>query len=384
MARLFFTIATIFSLGQLLSKTYSQASASVVNRQAVASESHPTSTKPQNNGNRKTFGQQTCSKFPNNQITRKEYIALLSQHFSQHFRPAVYSTTKAPQLKKMSITVESDEKKSKTKRQKVEEKKKRIFFPNLVTRQRNSKGIVMKFVLGNDDIPSQMTSVKLWAYNLCERRVPKARLTIKLFNKKTKCGSRIHNLYQNKKPGIENCLKKSASNKGWLAFDITVPTKTAWSNARRMCQNVAKMELSLTIKSPKCISLVAHKTADDKKRRPYLELISPNDPIKLPKKNTVPLRCTPTEKRCCLQRTAVSFDELRISPDQIIAPRTFQGGYCRGLCSSNSQFGNQRQRESRPCCVPTKTYPISILDWKDGFVVLRNIPDALVRECGCI
>ena len=93
----------------------------------------------------------------------------------------------------------------------------------------------------------------------------------------------------------------------------------------------------------------------------------------------------------------VSFKELGLYED-IVAPPGFQAYQCKGKCSltERKKFPNRSplmalleekkgiKIADETCCVPTKLRPITVLYMnKNTKVVLRNIDDMVVEECGC-
>lgn len=93
----------------------------------------------------------------------------------------------------------------------------------------------------------------------------------------------------------------------------------------------------------------------------------------------------------------VNFIEVGLS-DIIVAPPGFKAYQCKGKCSltERKKFPNRSplmalleektgfKTADESCCVPTKLGPISLLFMdKNNKVVLRNIDDVVVEECGC-
>lgn len=257
-------------------------------------------------------------------------------------------------------------------------------------RRKNSRGVVIRFVLSGNDIPRKLTSIQLFAYNVCKRTAVKPVLILKLHNKnktkEKKCGKRIVNLYRyhNSRRLLYDSTQRNTQYKGWIAFNLTVPVKAVWQNMKHVCKSWGKNKLSLIIRSPKCISPAAQRITGGKKWKPYLEMVSADNPPEGRKKYSPPLECTPGEKRCCLQKSIVSLKGLGDWTSQVIHPKVFSGAYCRGSCSENALSSRSHQNVNQPCCIPTKTSALSALYFEAGTISMKNLPDVLVRECGCV
>lgn len=93
----------------------------------------------------------------------------------------------------------------------------------------------------------------------------------------------------------------------------------------------------------------------------------------------------------------VNFTEVGLS-EIIVAPAGFKAYQCKGKCSltERKKFPNRSplmallgekkgiKTAGESCCVPTKLGSISLLFMdKNEKVVLRNIDDVVVEECGC-
>ena len=221
----------------------------------------------------------------------------------------------------------------------------------------------------------------LFAYNLCRGTAVKPVLVMKLLNEKgreEKCG----NLYKNRKFVLDP-VNLHARNGGWLVFNITAPVKAMRKNAKRACKDSKRKKLSVIIRSPKCISPAAHRTIDNKKWKPYLEIRSADNPRDVKRKYGAPLNCTPGEKRCCLQRNNVSLKELGDWTSRIIIPTVFPANFCRGLCSGNFSSNHSHIAMTESCCVPTKTSPLSAVYFEAGQFSVKNLRNIQVHECGC-
>lgn len=240
----------------------------------------------------------------------------------------------------------------------------------------------MRFVLHGNDI-SKLISVKLWAYNTCRERAHQTVLAMKLHGeskKQKKCGRKLIKVYKK----LVSRESEKRTPKGWKAIDVTLQINRLWQDLKRACKKSANKELTLLIKSAKCVSPAVRKTADGKKWGAHLALVTADEPPPIiPRKISVPLECTPGEKRCCRERRKVSLEELGESPSRIIIPRTFQVNKCRGLCSTNPSSG--QLATTKPCCVPTKTSSFSMIVFEENSGYSKKTwADGAVEECGCV
>ncbi|XP_017786137.1 PREDICTED: bone morphogenetic protein 5 [Nicrophorus vespilloides] len=100
--------------------------------------------------------------------------------------------------------------------------------------------------------------------------------------------------------------------------------------------------------------------------------------------------------RCCRHDMEVSFKKLKM--DNILAPKSYEAGFCRGRCPLNynhatnhSRIQNMvhkldRKATPRACCAPSKLEPLEILrvDPHDGTKLSVDKWDNMkVLECAC-
>ena len=97
----------------------------------------------------------------------------------------------------------------------------------------------------------------------------------------------------------------------------------------------------------------------------------------------------------------IDFEELEWG-EWIVYPKRFNAYMCAGKCPSpvDQPFtptnhavmqslmrlvrrGNGGQPVPRPCCVPSKLHPISMLYYEYGEIVVRHHEGMIVDECGC-
>ena len=97
----------------------------------------------------------------------------------------------------------------------------------------------------------------------------------------------------------------------------------------------------------------------------------------------------------------VDFEELGWG-EWIVYPKRFNAYMCAGKCPSPidqpltptnhammqslmrlARKGNGGQAVPRPCCVPSKLYPISMLYYEYGEIVIRHHEGMIVDKCGC-
>lgn len=144
-----------------------------------------------------------------------------------------------------------------------------------------------------------------------------------------------------------------------ISFDVSELTERVLRNVKEVCKTMDTAQLTIGVKARKCSS-----SKDKIQNPPYLE-ISPIPP-------STPLQCTPGETRCCMQTMAVILKEIA---SNILVPIRYRTGYCRGRCEGSPHNG--------PCCVPTKTSPLSVLYFKQGIIRKKVLNDVVVKECGC-
>lgn len=104
-------------------------------------------------------------------------------------------------------------------------------------------------------------------------------------------------------------------------------------------------------------------------------------------------------KSCRIHNLFISFKDLKWH-DWIIAPDGYQAYYCDGECNfplnNNMNATNHAIVQTlvhlinpvkypKPCCAPTKLYPISVLyHLNDANVMLKKYKRMVVKSCGCL
>ena len=97
----------------------------------------------------------------------------------------------------------------------------------------------------------------------------------------------------------------------------------------------------------------------------------------------------------------IDFEELGWG-EWIVYPKRFNAYMCSGKCPSPvdqpytptnhavmqsllrlARRGNGGEPVPKPCCVPSKLYPISMLYYEYGEIVVRHHEGMIVDECGC-
>ncbi len=148
----------------------------------------------------------------------------------------------------------------------------------------------------------------------------------------------------------------------WVSFDVSQLIEKVLRNVKDVCKSMDTEKLTVTVNTLKCSS---PEEEIQNPRQAYLEI--------LPIAPSTPLECTPGETRCCRQATIVPLAQL---VPNIIVPRNVRAFYCRGTCDGGLRNG--------PCCVPTKTMPLTVLSIQQGrSIVKSDISRALVEQCGC-
>ena len=149
--------------------------------------------------------------------------------------------------------------------------------------------------------------------------------------------------------------------------------------------------------------VVAKEQVENREEPPSLEVKKTMPESPDPKMSDVPWAYSPLENTghendtCQKVGLYVNFVDLDLS-ETIVAPPGFYAFQCRGKCSltQRKKFPNRSplmallekkkgiKVDDEACCVPTKLAPITFLYLnKNNKVVLKNIDDLVVEECGC-
>ena len=126
-------------------------------------------------------------------------------------------------------------------------------------------------------------------------------------------------------------------------------------------------------------------STDDKK--PRLQLLTRPVKQRIYKRSNTQTNDCSNNGRCCKHRMTLN---LTRHIKWLIVPKTIQALVCRGDCPFlyRTRWAwtllAQLQQSRKPCCVPTKLRPISVIHGDDkGAIIQTEVSDMLVVSCGC-
>lgn len=211
-------------------------------------------------------------------------------------------------------------------------------------------------------------------------------------------------LLQNPSGKLVTSLHITADDIGWHSLNVTEAIRWWFTKPGEQlkllvdcssCSGELKAELFTSRKHKG-----AHKPGSRKyesTHRPFLVIrTSPSPSRRLARRA---LQCDKDTKMCCKQNLFVSFKDLGWD-DWIIAPSGYQANYCKGSCSSLyrtldsfSSFHSHIAEEVRrkllaetltQCCAPTRLSPMTLIYLDEASnIIMRNVPQMIVEECGC-
>ena len=120
-------------------------------------------------------------------------------------------------------------------------------------------------------------------------------------------------------------------------------------------------------------------------QRPRLEVRTRPIKKRVRKRSTETRDC-PSDGRCCKHRMTLSLKSI----PWILMPSHIEALVCRGDCPPLHRsrwlwsFLSQVQRKRKPCCVPTKLAPVSVIHYNDQRqLITSEVNNMMVRSCGC-
>ncbi|XP_064458068.1 bone morphogenetic protein 2-like [Ornithodoros turicata] len=193
------------------------------------------------------------------------------------------------------------------------------------------------------------------------------------------------------KAAVVDWIKEPATNLGLLMTVRTASGKRLEDGVLRF----AKRNQGHVNKQP--ILVVFSDDGRPKHELPYTGNKAASQPAS-PNNRTARATSTDTEPLSCTrQEMYVDFEQIGWT-SWIISPMGYNAYYCRGVCpfplGQNQWPTNHATLQSivnelnpgygKPCCVPNKLYPISLLyfDESDN-VVLKQYDDMVAASCGC-
>lgn len=233
------------------------------------------------------------------------------------------------------------------------------------------KGCV-QFFHQSSSLQSQLTRSDLWIH--LDKPIPKANpksfIEIQVVDQKRKTKTLIAKTFI-QHPKI-----------GWHRVGLNDITKWTTSSNRGYLQ----VDLLLQI------SCVQSSVSLDGETLPYLDL---SEETILKRRIRRSAKCTSRATTCCLDTFEIEFQKYVGDLAQaIILPKSVNVGQCRGTCNqphtaSDAHSGIvQSTKIKKPdvnlCCVPHKYKSFATLIYNGtDEIVIRNINDMVVSECGC-